>query len=80
MGEMEITPSTPAEMGDGGEGGDGGRGEEGGEGGVGTDTGTGSLGSSGIVSGVWKPMGWRGKRRVPLFGLGSRPRESQRML
>jgi hypothetical protein len=29
---------------------------------------------------VWKPIGLRGKRRVPLFGLGSRPRESQRML
>jgi len=77
MGEMEITSSTPTETGDGGVGG---RGVDGGVGGVGIETGTGSLGSSGLVSGVWKPTVLRGKRRVPLLGLGSSPRESQRML
>ena len=36
--------------------------------------------SSGEGSGVWRPTGFRGKRRVPLLGLGERPRESQIML
>lgn len=40
-------------------------------------------GSSGIaraVSGECTPTGLRGKRRVPLFGFGTRPKESQTML
>lgn len=70
IGEIEMTAfvsSSSAADGDGDGGGDGdGRG--------------GSLGSSGEVSGVWKPTGWSGRRRVPLLGFGSIPRESQIML
>lgn len=47
---------------------------------AGEGEGSGSLGSSGVVSGVWMPTGLSGRRRVPLLGFGSRPRESQIML
>jgi hypothetical protein len=35
---------------------------------------------SGAPSSEWRPTGLRGNRRVPLFGFGSSPRESQTML
>jgi hypothetical protein len=42
----------------------------------------GSLGASraGAPSSEWSPTGFRGRRRVPLLGCGSIPRESQIML
>lgn len=47
----------------------------------GTDIdGSGSRGSAGVVSDEWTPMVLKGRRRVPLFGCGSRCRESQMML
>jgi hypothetical protein len=64
MGSMLMIASGPASSG-----------EDAGEG-----VGSGSLGFSGLVSGVWVPTVLRGRRRVPLLGFGSRPRESQTML
>lgn len=40
----------------------------------------GSDGSSGVVSGLWTPIGFSGNRKVPLFGCGVRLRESQIIL
>jgi hypothetical protein len=40
----------------------------------------GSRGSGDEEEGECKPMGWRGRRRVPLLGFGVRERESQMML
>lgn len=79
MGEMDIMASGPASetVADAA--------DADGEAGIDMDAiggrdGSGSCGFSGPVSGVWGPTGWSGRRRVPLFGLGSRPRESQTML
>lgn len=47
---------------------------------VGRGNGSGSLGSSSAVSGEWIPTVFKGRRRVPLLGLGTRFSESQIML
>lgn len=53
----------------------------GGRGGIaGGAGGGGSSGKSIVVSGVWKPTVFRGRRRVPLLAFGVMPRESQIML
>lgn len=70
---MDITASVPESRWEAGDGIGSGVGD-------GVETSTGSEGSSGVVSGVWRPTGLSGKRRVPLLGLGSRPSESQTML
>lgn len=40
----------------------------------------GSSGIARVVSGECTPTGLRGKRRVPLFGFGTRPKESHTIL
>jgi hypothetical protein len=75
---MESTASGLAsslEVADGDEVGDGDEVEDDGSVEVG-----GSSGIARVVSGECTPTGLRGKRRVPLFGFGTRPKESQTML